>query len=119
MRRPSVGVPKLERLEAIVENPAIYELAALIPTGDPIRGGRRRHYPKHMWLIFESLISVYGSARQVEAELSHPLVWGLIRDEVRRRYPKDMSRWLPDAPMRTLRCSSPAPPGRVSPRSWP
>jgi hypothetical protein len=98
-RRPC-GVPKLERVEAIVENPAIYRLAELIPTADPGRGGRRRQYPEHMWLIYEALLSVFGSARQVEAELSHPTVWGLLRDRVRRQFPTEPSRWLPTAPMR-------------------
>jgi len=73
-------VPALERVEAIVENRAIYELAALIPEADHTHGGRRRQYPEYMWLIYEALLSVYGSARQVEAELSHPTVWGLLRD---------------------------------------
>jgi hypothetical protein len=100
LSRPPVGIPKLERVEAVVSNPAIYELADLIPDADYSQGGRRRQYPEYVWLIYEALISVYGSARQVEAELSHPLVWGLIRDQVRHRYPKDMSRWLPDTPMR-------------------
>ena len=85
------GVPKLERVEAIVENPAIYQLAELIPAADPGRGGRRRQYPEYMWLIYEALLSVFGSARQVEAELSHPTVWGLLRDRVRRQFPKDPS----------------------------
>jgi hypothetical protein len=40
-----------------------------------------------MWLAFEALVSVYGSARQVEAELSHPLVWRLIRHIVVERFP--------------------------------
>ena len=40
-----------------------------------------------MWLLYEALISVYGSARQVEAELAHPLVWNLIRDLVRDAVP--------------------------------
>ena len=71
----SAGIPKLERVEAIAANPAIYQLAELIPAADPARGGRRRQYPEHMWLICEALLSVYGSARQVEAELSHPVVW--------------------------------------------
>ncbi len=65
------------------------------PLADERRGGRRRQYPEHMWLIYEALLSVFGSARQVEAELSHPTVWGLLRDRVRRQFPKDPSRWLP------------------------
>ena len=94
------GVPKLERVEAIVENPAIYQLAELIPTADERRGGRRRQYPEHMWLIYEALLSVFGSARQVDAELSHPTVWNLLRERVRSQFPKDPTRWLPAAPMR-------------------
>ena len=84
----------------MVNSPAIYQLAELIPAADRAMGGRRRQYPEFMWLLYEALISVYGSARQVEAELSHPIVWDLIRDQVRGRYPQDMSRWLPEAPMR-------------------
>jgi hypothetical protein len=87
-------------VEAIVENPAIYQLAELIPAADLGRGGRRRQYPEYMWLIYEALVSVYGSARQVEAELSHPVVWDLLRARVRRQFPKDPSRWLSAAPMR-------------------
>ena len=101
LSRSPVGVPKLERVEAIVNNPAIYELAELIPAADPLRGGRQRDYPEYMWLIYEALISVYGSARQVEAELSHPVVWDILRAHIRERFPRDMSRWLPadtDAP---------------------
>jgi hypothetical protein len=98
--RHTGGVSKLERLEAVVTNPAIYQLAELIPPADPERGGRRRHYPEYMWLVYEALISVFRSARQVEAELAHPAVWDLLRRHVRERFPKDMSRWLPRAPMR-------------------
>ena len=93
-------VPALERVEAIVENRAIYELAALIPEADHTHGGRRRQYPEYMWLLYEALLSVYGSARQVEAELSHPLVWDFCRQKIRAQFPKDPSRWLPAAPMR-------------------
>jgi hypothetical protein len=81
-------------------NPATYELAKRIPEFDPARGGRPRHYPTYMWIAFEALISVYGSARQVEAELAHPLIWQLARRLVREQFPNDPSRWLPAAPMR-------------------
>ena len=37
MGRRAVGVPRLERVEAIVDNPAIYQLAELIPEVDPTR----------------------------------------------------------------------------------
>jgi hypothetical protein len=100
MSRSRLGVAKLERLESVIDNPAIYQLAELIPAVDPERGGRRRHYPAYMWLIYEALISVYRSARQVEAELAHPAVWRLLRDRTRRHYATDPSQWLPEQPMR-------------------
>ncbi|MDP9334399.1 MAG: transposase [Actinomycetota bacterium] len=100
MGRADRPVAALERVEAILENRAIYELAALIPHTDRTRGGRRRHYPTYAWLVFEALLSVYGSARQVEAELSHPLVWTFCRDKVRARFPTEAFQWLPEQPMR-------------------
>ena len=100
MASRSSGVAALERVEAILANRGIYELAELIPPADLTRGGRRRHYPEFMWLVFEALLSVYGSARRVEAELSYPLVWELLRRSVRQRFRSDRSKWLPDAPMR-------------------
>jgi hypothetical protein len=96
----STAVPTLERVEAILRNPALFELASLVPEQDFSRGGRRRDYPAFMWLAFDALLSVYGSARQVEAELAHPVVWDFVRRLVRERYPKDPSQWLPARPMR-------------------
>jgi hypothetical protein len=66
----------------------------------PGRVSGTHKYPEHMWLIYEALLSVYGSARQVEAELSHPVVWDLLRNRVRRHFPTQPTRWLPAAPMR-------------------
>jgi hypothetical protein len=100
MGRRDRPVATLERVEAILENPAIYQLAALVPEPDRSHGGRPRHYPNFAALLFEALLSVYLSARQVEAELSHPLVWQLCRQKVREMFPKDPSRWLPERPMR-------------------
>ena len=65
------GVAALDKVEAILRNPAIYDLAKLIPQPSKEKGGRGRDYPDFMYLVFEALISVYASARQVEAELSH------------------------------------------------
>ena len=96
----AIGVSALERVEALLANPAIYTLADLVPERPPHAGGRRRDYPTYMWLLFEALISVYGSARRVEAELSHPLVWNLIRKTIRLRFPKDPDMHLSAQPMR-------------------
>ena len=97
MSRRSAGVSALERVEALLANPALYELADLDPRRRPDAGGRRRDYPTFMWLLYEALISVYGSARRVEAELAHPLVWDLIRTTVRRALP-DRRRPAPAGP---------------------
>ena len=94
------GVSVLERVEAILRNPAVYELAALVPEPDRSRGGRRRQYPVFMWIVYEALLSVYESARQVEAELAHPVVWAFVRRLVREQFAQDPSRWLPERPMR-------------------
>ncbi len=74
-----VGVGALERVEALLDHDPLYELAAAVPEPSRQAGGRRRQYPMVLVLLYEALISVYGSARQVEAELAHPMVWGLIR----------------------------------------
>jgi hypothetical protein len=88
----------LEKVEAILNNPSIYALASAIP--GPTKSGRRRDYPTFMLLVFNSLLSVWRSGRQVEAELSHPLVWRHMRRIVRRRFPDDPSMHLPQQPMR-------------------
>jgi hypothetical protein len=94
------GVSSLERVEAILRNPAIYELAEAIPHATGMSGGRPRRYPSYMLLVYDALISVYGSARRVEAELSHPLVWRFIRRLVRKLFPNDPDMHLPPQSMR-------------------
>lgn len=94
------GVASFERLEAILRNPAIYRLAEVVPRPDPSRGGRRRAFPDFMVLVYEALLSVYKSARQVEAELSHPVVWKFMRRMLKKQFPNDDSMRLPARPMR-------------------
>jgi len=96
----STAVSALERVEAILRNPALYDLADEIALPDDAKGGRPRHYPVFMWLAYAALLSVYGSARRVEAELGHPIVWDLARRLVRQQFPTDPSRWLRAQPMR-------------------
>jgi hypothetical protein len=95
-----VGFSTLERLEALVADDALYRLAGLIPERNPSSGGRPRQYPAYMWLLFDALLSVYGSGRRVEAELAHPLVWGRLRSLIREKFPAEQDRWLPNRPMR-------------------
>jgi hypothetical protein len=95
----SRGVSALERVEALLANQALYELADLVPAASE-DGGRRRDYPPFMWLLYEALITVYGSARRVEAELAHPIVWNLIRKTIKQRFPGRRELHLPQNPMR-------------------
>jgi len=94
------GVSALERLEALVANPELYALADEVQDPDPTVGGRPRLYPAFMWVLYDALISVWGSGRRVEAELSHPLVWTHLRHLVRTRFPDRPDRWLAAEPMR-------------------
>lgn len=99
MRRPTDRA-SLEKVEAIFRNPALYELAGGIPTPRSEAGGRPRNYPSFMLLGYAALISVFRSARQVEAELSHPIVWELIRSVVAEQLPDRPADHLPATPMR-------------------
>src|SRR3954452_13157669 len=67
----------LDKVEAILRNPATYAIAAGIPAHP--KNGRPRTYPDFMGIVFAALLSVWRSARQVEAELAHPQVWNFIR----------------------------------------
>ncbi len=95
----SPGVASLDRIEAILRNDAIYQLAELIPVPPRERGGRPRDYPNYLLLVFDALLGVYRSGRQVEAELSHPVTWRFMRRLVRKRFPHDPSKHLPSRPM--------------------
>ena len=94
------GVAALDRVEAILRNPEIYELGALIPRPPRENGGRSRDYPNFMYVAYEALISVYASARQVEAELAHKVVWKLMRRTLKKMFPDDETMRLPSRPMR-------------------
>lgn len=87
------GVSSLERLEAILRNPAVYELAKLIPNNK--QTGRKRVFPNYMLFVYDALLSVYGSARNVETELSHPYVWKFMRRLVKKLFSNEPRMWLP------------------------
>ncbi|MDQ4144014.1 MAG: hypothetical protein M3198_09780 [Actinomycetota bacterium] len=90
----------LKRVDSILSNEAVYRLAEVIPRPHSFRGGRKRDFPDYMLIVYETLISVYGSARQVEAEISHPVVWRFMRKKVKRTFPDEASMHLPRRPMR-------------------
>jgi hypothetical protein len=90
------GVSAFERLEAILANPEVHQLASVVPSQLRHIGGRPRHYPAFMAIVYEAAISVFGSARQVEAEFAHPALWRWVR---RLAY-KRLGVRLPRQPMR-------------------
>jgi len=96
----SRGVPALERLEALIANDALFELADAVPEAPRERGGRPRQYPTFMWVLYDALLSVYGSGRRVEAELAHPIVWRHLRNLIAARFPGRPDLQLPPEPMR-------------------
>jgi hypothetical protein len=98
MSSRSTPPASLDDVEAILRDPTTYALGECIP--EKGRAGRPRTYPEYMWLVYDALISVWKSARQVEAELSHPVVWEFVRDTVRSVFPDDPEMWLPDEPIR-------------------
>lgn len=67
-----VGISALERLEVLIGNPALYAFGDTVPAQRKSDGGRPRHYPPYMWVLYDALLSVYGSGRRVESELAHP-----------------------------------------------
>lgn len=99
-RGEAAGVSTLKRVDSILSNPVVYRLGEAIPRPRSYRGGRKRDFPEYMLIVYESLISVYGSARQVEAEIGHPVIWTFMRKKIKRRFPRDASMQLPGRPMR-------------------
>jgi hypothetical protein len=95
-----VGISAFERVEALVRDSGLFACAEAVPDQVLSQAGRRRHYQPFMWLIFDALLSVYGSARRVESELAHPVVWGRLRELIEERFPVDPSMWLSPVPMR-------------------
>ena len=88
-----------EKLEAILTCPITYALADALP--DKPTAGRPRDFPKYMWIVYHALVTyVWGSARGVDAELSHEHTWRFIRRTVKRLFPDAPEMWLPKRPMR-------------------
>ncbi len=90
-------------VRAFLDDDFIWDAAARLEAladrdADPSRGGRPRAYPLICALIWDGLVSVFGSARQVEVELActDSEWWDLIR----RAAIKHARVLLPEAPMR-------------------
>lgn len=64
------AVSQLQKIEAVIKSPAIYELAELVPKREDGDAGRPRDFPDYMPFLFEACVSIYGSARKVDTEFS-------------------------------------------------
>jgi hypothetical protein len=95
MSKAEQGVSSFERIEAILRNEAVYELAKLIPEHQDGDVGRKMEFPTYMLFVFDALISVFTSARKAEAEISDRHVWHFMRRTVKKQFPNDRSMWLP------------------------
>lgn len=90
-------------VKALLDDGFLWEAAARLDalaaeTADPTRGGRPRRYPLVCALIWDALVSVFGSARQVEVELAcaDSAWWDLMR----RAAVRNAGILLPKDPMR-------------------
>lgn len=95
MRRSTVGISSFDKIEAVLRNKAIYELARLVPQreeGDP---GRPRDFPDYMLLVFDALISVFGSSRKVETEIADRNIWRFVRRTIKKVHKGDSEMHLP------------------------
>lgn len=88
-------VSTFDRIEAVLRNEAIYELAKLVPERVEGEAGRPCDFPPYMLFVFEALISVFGSARKTETEIADRNVWHFMRRIVKKVHKDDRSMWLP------------------------
>lgn len=69
-RRRSPPPSDLQRLDALLRDPSTHAQAEAIPEK---KTGRPRAYPPYMWVVFEAAVSIWGSARNVEAQFADPV----------------------------------------------
>lgn len=72
-------VVNLRRAIAVAHNPDIYAMAAQIPDTTSGGPGRPGEFPVYIYLIFNALTAVFGSARATAANLRDPAIWAHIR----------------------------------------
>lgn len=87
MNQPVTSASKEAAIEAVMRDPATYELAKLIPTSN--HGGRPRLYPNWIFILYNALTARFQSAARVETELGHPRTWEFVRELARELMPVD------------------------------
>ena len=90
------NIPQIRRLEYLVTNPDLYEVAdAVLLRKQPGTRGRTPHFPPYIYMIFLAAISVFGTALATEANLQHPDMWNIVRKGVRLRLGDEEADALP------------------------
>lgn len=87
-------VSQLQKIEAVIRSPAIYELAELIPKREDGDAGRHRDFPDYVVFLFEALITIFTSARKVDTELGDRNMWRFIQRTIKKANKRNPERWL-------------------------
>lgn len=79
------SLPELERLELLVANPDLYDVAdKVFPARTPGTWGRRPAYPPFIYMILLASISIFDTAEMACASFQHEHVWKTVREGVRQ-----------------------------------
>ncbi|MFJ6139545.1 hypothetical protein [Kitasatospora sp. NPDC092286] len=93
--RDKDAVTRDDWIAAVAAHPAVYELARLISPHTPKNVGRPGHYPPYVYVIFNALTMVFGSARSTAAHLQCGEIWGRVREGVAANLGKQEADALP------------------------
>lgn len=94
-----VRLRNFEKIEAVLDDDAIYRLGEEVPTPDRFRGGRPREHPGWVYAFFRSMAIFFGSERRAADEIADPVIWKRVLDGAERRFPNQPEMWPPAEPM--------------------
>jgi hypothetical protein len=90
-----------EALRAMLDDPALLEFADLIPIPPKENGGVARYHPNFVFVLYMGLADELHSALQAQALLADTLVWPLIRQWAKERFPNEPEMCLHETPVQT------------------
>ncbi|MDI5971412.1 hypothetical protein POF50_019070 [Streptomyces sp. SL13] len=94
---PARTLSEIERLELLIANPYLYEVAGTIfPSRMPGAPGRRPTYPPFIYLILLASISIFNTAEMACANFQHPYMWKTVREGVRQQLGNVAADELPE-----------------------
>ncbi|WP_409471467.1 hypothetical protein [Streptomyces sp. HC307] len=94
---PARSLPELERLELLVSNPDLYDVAdQVFPGRTPGARGRRPAYPPFIYLIVLASISIFETAEMACANFQHEHMWKTVREGVRQHRGDTTADSLPE-----------------------